>query len=251
MFAISRNFFLVLYLMAVAGVVAWKPFIVSDLTVFVFVLAGWVASVAIHEFGHAWAAWRSGDTSMALGGYLTLNPLAYADPVSSVLLPVVVIILGGIGLPGAAVYIHRGSIRRKGQLSLVSAAGPIATLAVLIVLALPFLAGLDRTTGSTLFWGGVALLAFFQATALVINLLPLPGLDGYGIIEPYLPYPVQRFADTYAPFFMLGLFTVFILFPPAAHAVMIASASILAVMGVDPGWVIAGLNHFQFWRNYM
>jgi len=251
LFAISRNFYLVLYLMLIAGVVAWGPFIESDLTVFVFVLAGWVASIAVHEFGHALAARRAGDTSTGLNGYLTLNPLAYADPISSLVLPLVVIALAGIGLPGATVYVERRNVRTKAQLSFVAAAGPIATLCVLALLALPFLLGIEQHVGSSFLWGSVGLLAFFQATALVINLLPLPGLDGYGVIEPYLPEHIRHFADAYAQFFMLGLFTLFILVPPASQVVMILAFNVIDHLGIHPGWAMFGLSHFQFWRNYM
>ncbi|MGL5445395.1 MAG: site-2 protease family protein, partial [[Mycobacterium] stephanolepidis] len=49
--------------------------------VFVFVFTGWVVSLCLHEFGHAYTAWRFGDTQAR--GYLTLNPLQYTDPVLS------------------------------------------------------------------------------------------------------------------------------------------------------------------------
>src|SRR5690606_25802544 len=70
---------------------------ISQIAVFGFVLAAWMVSLCLHEFGHAYLAYRSGDRSVASKGYLTLNPFKYSDAVLSFLIPVVFIMLGGIG----------------------------------------------------------------------------------------------------------------------------------------------------------
>ncbi|ETZ91370.1 peptidase, M50B family protein [Mycobacteroides abscessus MAB_030201_1075] len=77
-------------------------------------------SLCLHEFGHAYTAWRFGDTQAR--GYLTLNPLQYTDPVLSIALPLVFIALGGIGLPGGGVRAPAGMTNR--QRTIVSLAGP-------------------------------------------------------------------------------------------------------------------------------
>ena len=71
--------------------------------VFVLVVAGWLVSLCLHEFGHAYTAWKFGDHDIAVRGYLTLNPLKYSNPMLSLGLPLLFIALGGIGLPGGAV----------------------------------------------------------------------------------------------------------------------------------------------------
>ena len=116
---ISPNFITILVVLGVSATVCFFDLIQSDLAVFTFVLAGWVASVCLHEFGHAVAAWYGGDRSVAHKGYLNLDPVQYVDPVNSILLPVVVLALGGIGLPGAAVYIETRFIRaiKKGTIT--------------------------------------------------------------------------------------------------------------------------------------
>ena len=76
--------------------------------VFVLVVAGWLVSLCLHEFGHAYTAWRFGDHDVAVRGYLTLNPLKYSNPMLSLGLPLLFIALGGIGLPGGAVYVRTG-----------------------------------------------------------------------------------------------------------------------------------------------
>ena len=67
----------------------------------------WKAQVALHEFGHALVAFWGGDRSVVDKGYLTLNPLKYTHPFLSLVLPMLILVLGGIGLPGGAVYINR------------------------------------------------------------------------------------------------------------------------------------------------
>src|ERR1700741_2320636 len=75
----------------------------SRWTVFPFVLAGWVVSLCLHEFGHALAAFLCGDRSVRDKGYLTLDPLRYTDLQFSIFWPLVFLAMGGIGLPGGAV----------------------------------------------------------------------------------------------------------------------------------------------------
>src|SRR6267143_6454520 len=72
-----------------------------------------IFSVCLHEFGHAIVAYYGGDTSVLEKGYLTFNPLIYTHPVYSLLLPVLFMMLGGIGLPGGAVYIERDRLRSE------------------------------------------------------------------------------------------------------------------------------------------
>ena len=94
--------------------------------VFIFVIAGFLVSLCLHEFAHAYTAWRFGDRDVEVRGYLTLNPLKYSHPLLSLGLPALFIALGGIGLPGGAVYV-RTSWMTKRQKTLVSLAGPPPT----------------------------------------------------------------------------------------------------------------------------
>ena len=81
----------------------------ARLMVFPFVLAGWLASLCLHEFGHAIAAYGCGDLSVPNKGYLTLNPLRYTHLQFSIIWPLVFLAFGGIGLPGGAVYVNTGA----------------------------------------------------------------------------------------------------------------------------------------------
>ncbi|WP_280826185.1 site-2 protease family protein [Mycobacterium sp. OTB74] len=190
----SPLFWGIVALTGLGGGIAWaagsevRPLAYAG--VFVFVIAGWTVSLCLHEFGHAYTAWRFGDRDVELRGYLTLNPLKYANPLLSLGLPALFIALGGIGLPGGAVYL-RTSYMTKRQRTLVSLAGPFANL-VLAVVILAVTASMYDVQAHAVFWAGVAYLGFLQVTALLLNMLPIPGLDGYNALEPHLSYDTQR-----------------------------------------------------------
>ena len=152
------------------------------LTFFV-VLIGWIFSLSFHEFSHALVAYFGGDTSVKDKGYLTFNPLKYTHPVYSLLLPLLFLFMGGIGLPGGAVYIETWRLRSPKWKSAVSLAGPAANFILIIVLAFVLQFAPSTSTG---IFPGLAFLALLQIYALILNLIPVPPFDGFGAIEPYL-----------------------------------------------------------------
>jgi len=188
------------------GAMLWTGYGNPRLNAFGFVVAGWLVSLCLHEFAHAVVAYRGGDHSVAERGYLTLNPLRYSHPLLSIVLPVAVVVLGGIGLPGGAVWVDRHAIPGRLRHTLISAAGPVTNVLFALALALPFATGVDPEGLRPAFWAAVALLAFLQLTASVLNLLPVPGLDGGNMLQPWLPKTWQRGYDLVAPFGFLLLF---------------------------------------------
>ena len=133
----SPIFLAIVAITALGGVLAWlaadtvRP--LAYVGVFIFVIAGWLVSLCLHEFGHAYTAWRFGDHDVAVRGYLTLNPLKYSNPLLSLGLPLLFIALGGIGLPGGAVYVRTGLMTTR-QRTMVSLAGPFANLVLAVLL---------------------------------------------------------------------------------------------------------------------
>jgi Zn-dependent protease len=181
---------LVLFTLAMAAFLWFEVGNNPQLFMFAFVIGGWLISLCLHEFGHALAAFWGGDESVENKGYLTLNPLKYTHPVISIVIPLIMMLMGGIAFPGGAVYINVHALRKPSYRSLVSAAGPLANLLCLFLLALPFTElpfyyVFSRAPEE--FLSALGILALLQMVALFINLLPIPGLDGFGILEPFLP----------------------------------------------------------------
>jgi Zn-dependent protease len=154
---------------------------------FIIIFFGWIFSLCLHEFSHAIVAYYGGDTTVKEKGYLTFNPLKYTHPFLSIILPLLILFMGGIGLPGGAVYIETWRIRNRYWLSAMSLAGPAANGLVAIVLAV--LLQIMPPTSNIL--PGLNFLLVLQIWAILFNLIPLPPLDGYGIIAPFLN-PVIR-----------------------------------------------------------
>ena len=217
--------------------------------IFVFVTIGWIVTLALHEFGHALMAYIGGDYSVEARGYLTLNPLKYTHPLLSIVMPVIFLILGGIGLPGGAVYINMGAIRSRWMQSVVSAAGPAANALVAILLALPFLLITDWIIFAEhiYFWSAISLLIFLQVTTILFNLLPVPGLDGFGILAPWLPMSVhQVLAPLYSFGFMILLFLFW--YVDAFNEFFWNIVWVLLLeLSIPPELVGVGFSLYRFW----
>lgn len=207
------------------------------------VLGGWAVSLCLHEFGHAYVAYRGGDRSMAWKGYLTLDIRRYTDPVLSIVLPLLFLAIGGLALPGGAVWIDHSSLRSRLTESMVSLAGPLSNLG----LAIGIIAATGATELPTGLRIGLAYLAFVQVIAFLLNILPVPGLDGFGVIEPYTSYEVRRFAAKIRPWAPLALFAVFIGVRPVATAFFDVAFATFALLGGDVFDASDGYDRFTFW----
>ena len=210
---------------------------------FAFVAAAWVLSVGIHEFGHAFTAYKAGDTTIIEKGYLTLDPLKYSDLFTTIIIPLVALALGGIGFPGGAVYLREDLMRSRGWRSLASLAGPLGTLVVLVVIA----ASLPLAAASPPLFNALSLLAMLQASALVLNLLPVPGLDGYGVIRPFLPEGVQARMVKVERVGFLILFALIFWAPGVSEFIFAAALTITDLLGVSRPAIGDGWRTFHFW----
>lgn len=210
----------------------------------VVVVAGWIISVCFHEFGHALVAYWGGDTSVKEKGYLTLNPLKYTDPGLSLGLPIIFLLLGGIALPGAAVYINSSLLRNRGWKSAVSAAGPVASFLCAIVMAIPFQLGLMTTAASWL-TASFAFLIALEIYAVLLNLLPLPGLDGYGIIEPWLPQKTAQQLNQIRQYGIALLFGLLWFTPQFNQSLWSLAYRIITYLGIPQELVREGATLFR------
>jgi Zn-dependent protease len=209
-----------------------------------FILGGWAVSLCLHEFGHAIIAYRGGDYSVAGKGYLTLDIRHYTDPVLSIVLPLVLLAFGGIPLPGGAVWINHHSLRSKGVQSMVSLAGPSTNLVLGLLLA----GSVAIFNPSVALAAALSYLAYLQIIAFVLNMLPIPGLDGWGIWEPYLPYKAQQFGAKVRPWAPLALFAALFAFPAVASVFFVLGESVFELIGGRMGFAGFGQSNFMFWR---
>ncbi|MDQ3440891.1 MAG: site-2 protease family protein [Planctomycetota bacterium] len=157
------------------------------------ILIGWIMTVVLHEFAHGIVAHSGGDYTIKERGGLTLNPIQYIDPFGSILLPAIFLMLGGIPLPGGATYIRRDLLRSRGWDAAVSAAGPAMNFLLFLLLSLPFHPTIGwiqvdplKPETWTLAQMFLATMAQLQMIAFVINLIPVPPLDGFQIVGAYM-----------------------------------------------------------------
>ncbi|MCI0709373.1 MAG: hypothetical protein L0154_04345 [Chloroflexi bacterium] len=247
---------IVVALVTVLGIIFAPDIAIS----FLLVIGGWILSLTLHEFGHALVAYWGGDHSVRDKGYLTMNPLKYTHPFLSIGLPLLFLAMGGFGLPGGAVYIETRNLRSKYWSSAVSIAGPAANLLCLIVFSAPFWTGyvtypdILETEDSLRLWSGVAFLCWVQVMAILFNLIPIPPLDGFGVIEPFLS---PDFAYRMRSMGSIGLFLIILLFwLPSTEGGLdfpgefFRQVDAIAVQfDVDVDLARVGLHYFQFWEN--
>ncbi|MEN6586935.1 MAG: site-2 protease family protein [Sulfuricella sp.] len=158
-----------------------------------------IFAITLHEAAHGYAAKHFGDTTAYMLGRVSLNPLRHIDPVGTVLVPLVTLALGGILFGWAKpVPVNFGHLRNpKKDMLWVAAAGPGANLFMALLWGLVMKVGLTMPEGSLAL--PMALMGkagiTINTVLMVLNLLPLPPLDGGRIAVSLLP---SRLAYSYA-----------------------------------------------------
>lgn len=247
---VSPLFLGLLGIAAGAGVVLWFDALPQAIVIvtIVFVATAYTASVCVHEFGHAVVAYLGGDRSVAAQGYLDLNPLRYSHPMNSIVLPIAFLLLGGIALPGGAVYIDHSALRSRAWDSAVSIAGPVGTLLCGVLVAIPFLVpGHDAwiTSANSVFFEALAALGFFLAMSVLLNLVPIPPLDGFGIIRPWLPYSLQAAAAQFGQAGMVIIFLLLWTVAPVRDAFFGIVFQVTDHLGINSLLITLGLGHMR------
>ena len=208
----------------------------------------WIFSVCLHEFGHAIVAYYGGDTSVREKGYLTFNPLKYTHPVYSLLMPVLFMMLGGIGLPGGAVYIDDHALRSRQWRTGVSLAGPAMNILLIGFLWLPFGAGWLEQSRTSVAAYSLAFLIQLEISSVLLCLLPVPPLDGFRAISPWLPEETAERLLAQSSMFLWGLFLILWYVPAANGLFWDVVFRVSDALGVDPRLGYVGLRQFQFWK---
>ncbi|MBS4098197.1 MAG: site-2 protease family protein [Sulfuricella sp.] len=169
-------------------------------------------AITLHEAAHGYAARHFGDSTAYMLGRISLNPLRHIDPVGTLLVPLLTLLLGGILFGWAKpVPVNFGNLRQpKKDMLWVALAGPASNLAMALGWALVMkLSTLmpDSSLSLPMALMGKAGVSI-NAVLLVLNLLPLPPLDGGRIMVSLLPnHLAWRFAELerYGFFILIAL----------------------------------------------
>jgi Zn-dependent protease len=215
---------------------------------FVFIFTAWIFSLCVHEFAHAAVAYRGGDYTVKDKGYLALNPLKFTDPFLSIILPMIFLAIGGIGLPGGCVYIERSLLRSRGWDCLVSLAGPFANVVLAIVFAAPFYLGFVEPGTNEPVWNAMAFLIGVQCVAVVLNMMPVPGLDGFGALAAFMDELLR--AKIYQHANMFFFLFIILIWNVRELSVFIWGSALFGagLLGVETDMFFAGRDAFMFWR---
>ena len=153
-----------------------------------------VIGVTFHEFSHALTADQLGDHRPRALGRISLNPLRHIDPFGAILF-----LIAGFGY-GRPVPVNVYALRpgRIGM-AIVAAAGPIANVIVALVFAVLYRSIRISGLQVDLVQGIVLAAVFYNFVLAILNLIPIPPLDGYNVVLAFLPpryaFAVQRYAQ--------------------------------------------------------
>lgn len=174
------------------------------------VLVSIIVSMAIHEATHGYVAHRLGDPTALHEGRLTLNPLKHVDIVTTVILPMILIIVGLPPIFAAKPVPFNPDHLRYGEfgMALVGVAGPLTNLVLAALAALAF-HSFGASFGEN-FYNALILFVQVNIAFFVFNMIPFPPLDGSRLLYAFAPEPLQDLMRQIEGFGFLGIL-VFIL----------------------------------------
>lgn len=168
-------------------------------------------AITVHETAHGWMALRLGDPTAKMLGRLTLNPIKHIDPMGTILVPGLLLMFSSFlfGWAKPVPITYQNLRRPKIDMAWVAAAGPLSNLLMAIFWALVSRVGVMLGTVSEelsmfLIYSGVAGM-FVNTLLMVLNLLPIPPLDGGRVVSSLLPGPLSWRYDKLEPYGLIIL----------------------------------------------
>lgn len=171
-------------------------------------------AITVHEVAHGWVANKLGDPTARMLGRLTLNPIKHIDPIGTILVPMVLLYLGGFifGWAKPVPITWRNLRKPKRDVALVAAAGPMANFLMAIFWALVmklamFMGPKEFNLALFLLYMGRAGL-LINLVLMVLNLLPVPPLDGSRIVASIATPQIAQFMqkiEIYGFFILIAL----------------------------------------------
>lgn len=206
-------------------------------------IAVWVVpvllAITVHEVSHGWIARKLGDNTAFMLGRLTLNPLKHVDPMGTIVIPGLLLLMQAGFIFGYAkpVPINWKNLRQpKRDMALVAVAGPVSNLLMAIGWALLIRVGLLLgETGMALVLMGVAGITI-NIILMVLNLLPLPPLDGGRVMTGLLPGPwAYKFSriEPYGFFILIALLVTGVLGMVLWPAISMVMSMVVPVSGLS------------------
>ena len=177
---------------------------------------GVLFAITFHELAHGWMARRLGDPTAEMLGRLTLNPIKHVDPIGTVLVPTVLLLAGGFifGWAKPVPVTWENLKNPKRDMALVAIAGPAANLlmiifwAALVKLAVILAGPLDWVAQPLAYMGGAGVV--INSILMILNLFPLPPLDGSRVLSAMLPGPMAWQLSRIEPYGLIILLVLLI-----------------------------------------